>query len=107
MHYVAQTVATANARMGRRLWVDDLSQAVKGSRRAVRQLMIKFLLDTCRDLGKYKLRVAAKSTVMCTTHQDARAIEKAVRKAGYNDQPVRQAALLGVDFGCGRHARAT
>eukprot|EP00959_Pyramimonas_sp_CCMP1952_P223511 4673123-Pyramimonas_sp.AAC.1 len=70
-HYIVVVVTTSHPRMGQRLWIDDASQAVKGSRRAVREEMTRCIITTCKEMKKWSLAIADKPVVTCTSYKDA------------------------------------
>eukprot|EP00959_Pyramimonas_sp_CCMP1952_P088206 1845340-Pyramimonas_sp.AAC.1 len=63
--------------MGHRLWVDDLSQTIRGSRKVIRCQMVECIVQTCEQLAQRRLKVADKSIIMCTNVQDTKAIVRA------------------------------
>ena len=90
-----------------RLWIDDLSQMVKGSRGFIRKRLVRVLSQTSEGLAAEGLQVAAKSVVLCSDHRDAKVVSSRLRARGITVVPVLQASYLGIDTGAGRHARAT
>eukprot|EP00959_Pyramimonas_sp_CCMP1952_P443915 9293556-Pyramimonas_sp.AAC.1 len=69
--------------MSHRIWVDDLSQTVHGSRAAVRAKMVSCLADTCAELEQHGLAASPKSVVLCTHLDDARAVVRRLAAKGY------------------------
>eukprot|EP00959_Pyramimonas_sp_CCMP1952_P351824 7371560-Pyramimonas_sp.AAC.1 len=62
--------------MSERIWVDDLSERVVGSRAHVRGELAKAALSTVREFEKLKLKTASKSAITCARHGDAVYITK-------------------------------
>eukprot|EP00959_Pyramimonas_sp_CCMP1952_P127165 2659964-Pyramimonas_sp.AAC.1 len=69
--------------------------------------MIDCITTTYEQLKLRQLKIAAMSTIMCTSIQDTSTIVRALRRRGLQIKGVKQAAYLGIDFGCGRLARST
>eukprot|EP00959_Pyramimonas_sp_CCMP1952_P387603 8123157-Pyramimonas_sp.AAC.1 len=70
-HFVMHKVTQASPHMGHRLWVDDISQKVVGSRQEVVHSLIICIVNTCRELADQKLKGSPKSVVLCTHKEDA------------------------------------
>eukprot|EP00959_Pyramimonas_sp_CCMP1952_P073667 1539736-Pyramimonas_sp.AAC.1 len=70
-HFVLRGVVTAHPQVSHRIWIDDLSQQVRGSRAAVRTQLRDCILDTCSALACNQLKVSPKSVVVCTHLADA------------------------------------
>eukprot|EP00959_Pyramimonas_sp_CCMP1952_P040011 836569-Pyramimonas_sp.AAC.1 len=64
-------VTTCHPQARNRIWVDDLSQRMQASRRALRADMVHVLTGTCMALQDYGLSIATKSAIVCTHIQDA------------------------------------
>eukprot|EP00959_Pyramimonas_sp_CCMP1952_P378889 7936692-Pyramimonas_sp.AAC.1 len=88
--------------MGHRIWIGDLPQSVRGSRAAARRELAACVINTCEELRAKQLKVAPKSTIICSPFQDAQWVARRVARAGYSAQPVKQATYLGVDMGGGQ-----
>eukprot|EP00959_Pyramimonas_sp_CCMP1952_P094298 1972527-Pyramimonas_sp.AAC.1 len=91
--------------MSMRIWIDDLSQRVLGSRRVVRAKLFRVLRDTCNKLGEVGLKASPKSVLMCPRPADGRSVSRQLQRVGISVSAVRQAPYLGVDLGNGRPAR--
>eukprot|EP00959_Pyramimonas_sp_CCMP1952_P277600 5803130-Pyramimonas_sp.AAC.1 len=62
--------------MGHRIWIDDLSQSVRGSRAVVRKELAACVINTCEELKAKQLKVANKSVIICSSFQDAQWVAK-------------------------------
>eukprot|EP00959_Pyramimonas_sp_CCMP1952_P431118 9029148-Pyramimonas_sp.AAC.1 len=96
----------ANIRCSHRLWIDDLSQVTRGSRRQVRVNLVKCITDTAEGFHGQGLKIASKSVVVCSHYSDAVDVVKALRRKGIHMTAARSCVYLGADLGAGRrHAR--
>eukprot|EP00959_Pyramimonas_sp_CCMP1952_P372357 7797695-Pyramimonas_sp.AAC.1 len=62
--------------MSERIWIDDLSQRVAGSRRHVRTTLIKAILAAVREFRRLGLGISPKGVATCSQHSDAGAVLK-------------------------------
>ena len=107
VYHILSQITTAHVGMSMRIWVDDLSQRVLGSRRVVRVRLLRVLKDTCSKLQEIGLKAAPKSVLMCSRPADGKYVSKQLQRFGITVSNVLQAPYLGVDLGCGRAARKT
>eukprot|EP00959_Pyramimonas_sp_CCMP1952_P357916 7493649-Pyramimonas_sp.AAC.1 len=67
--------------MGTRIWVDGLSQRVYGSRRSLRQSLVRGLMGTRRQLTREGLAASPKSVALCSHLEGAQSISQQLRRA--------------------------
>eukprot|EP00959_Pyramimonas_sp_CCMP1952_P229578 4800132-Pyramimonas_sp.AAC.1 len=60
-YFTLNIVATLSPHTGHRVWIDDISQAITGSTKPVRQSLIKAIVDTGKALARRKLKISPKS----------------------------------------------
>eukprot|EP00959_Pyramimonas_sp_CCMP1952_P152136 3183249-Pyramimonas_sp.AAC.1 len=101
-HYVMAKISCSHQGVSHRLWIDDLSQSLAGSRQKIASSLSACLADAADELKKMKLQIAAKSCVVCSHHGDAKEIVRRLRRRGFTVQANLQAGFLGVDLGGGR-----
>ena len=107
-YYIMAKITTVHVGMSHRLWIDDLSQTYRASRRTMVAKMVHCLADTCQAIQEAGLKVSPKSVVLCTRLCDAKLVARKLKTKGYHINAVGQTAYLGGDMGGGkRHARAT
>eukprot|EP00959_Pyramimonas_sp_CCMP1952_P418613 8769579-Pyramimonas_sp.AAC.1 len=61
-----EAITTSQVRCSHRLWIDDISQATVGSESQVKKDLVQCVVATARGLHRQGLKVASKSTVVCT-----------------------------------------
>eukprot|EP00959_Pyramimonas_sp_CCMP1952_P053903 1127388-Pyramimonas_sp.AAC.1 len=76
--------------MSERIWIDDLSQRVAGSRRHVRTTLIKGILSTVKEFWRLGLGISPKSVVTCSHHSDAVAVAMVLARRGVSLSAVLQ-----------------
>eukprot|EP00959_Pyramimonas_sp_CCMP1952_P385697 8083118-Pyramimonas_sp.AAC.1 len=79
-HYVMAKISCSHQGVPHRLWIDDLSQSLAGSRQKVVSSLAARLADTADELKKMKLQIAPKSCVVCSHHGDAKEIVRRLRR---------------------------
>eukprot|EP00959_Pyramimonas_sp_CCMP1952_P134602 2816909-Pyramimonas_sp.AAC.1 len=57
-----------------RIWIDDLSQRVPGSREHVRSTLIRGGIRTAKEFRRLHSGLADKSVISCSRHADAAAV---------------------------------
>eukprot|EP00959_Pyramimonas_sp_CCMP1952_P396787 8313444-Pyramimonas_sp.AAC.1 len=93
--------------MSHRLWIDDLSQSYRASRRIMIWKLVQCLLDTCEAIQTTGLQISPKSVILCIRLCDAKVIARCLRLKGYRINAASQTAHLSGGMGGGkRHARA-
>ena len=63
VYYILSHLTTAHTYMSYRIWVDDLTQHLAGTRTIVRGRLFRGLLASCQTLAEHGLQVASKSVI--------------------------------------------
>eukprot|EP00959_Pyramimonas_sp_CCMP1952_P412539 8644833-Pyramimonas_sp.AAC.1 len=105
--FIMEVITTSQVRCSHRLWIDDISQTTMGSESQVKKDLVQCVAATARGLHSQGLKVASKSTVVCTKLSLARDVVRTLRLRGITMTAARSTSYLGVDLGAGvRHSRA-
>jgi hypothetical protein len=72
--FIMQRITSTHIGVSHRLWIDDLSQVDRGSRRAVVYHLSACLITTFEQMEEHGLTIATKSVAVCSKLADARAI---------------------------------
>eukprot|EP00959_Pyramimonas_sp_CCMP1952_P275504 5758720-Pyramimonas_sp.AAC.1 len=75
-----QRTTSTHLGLSHRLWVDDLSQVVRASCRAVVRMLSACLITALEQMQQHGLAIATKSVVACAKLADARAVVRKVRQ---------------------------
>ena len=75
-----QKITTSHLGVPHRLWIDDLSQLVRGFHQAVVNMLAACLIATFEQMQELGFSIADKSVVVCAKIGDSRAIARKVRQ---------------------------
>eukprot|EP00959_Pyramimonas_sp_CCMP1952_P268616 5616576-Pyramimonas_sp.AAC.1 len=68
-YYILDAVTKGSPMVDMRLWIDDLSQYVTGSRTFVQKRLLQVITHTNSVMAEDGLRIAAKSVMLCSHHR--------------------------------------
>eukprot|EP00959_Pyramimonas_sp_CCMP1952_P390877 8191271-Pyramimonas_sp.AAC.1 len=75
-HYVLARISRTHPALGHRVWIDDLSQWMSGSRQSLAKGVTACLGATFNELAKWHLDVSPNSLAICSFHGGAADIAK-------------------------------